>query len=113
MSETTAATPPSKGELDTLRHFLVAKDEEGAQLTASEHLTLRLTNYLPRLETERDEARRDVLHYGYHSGDCTEIHRPHMHKGVDCEKSHPCDCGWWDKKKALTAALAPTEGGGG
>ncbi len=36
---------------------------------------------------------------------CTRIDRPHMHRGVDCDEPHPCDCKYEERTEARRAAL--------
>lgn len=52
------------------------------------------TNMVDRLIADVERYRLAVLAYGDHSGQCHRTEHPHMHKGVDCDKPHPCDCGW-------------------
>lgn len=35
---------------------------------------------------------------GQHKHGCHGIDRPHMHRGVDCDERHECDCGFWDNR---------------
>lgn len=56
------------------------------------------------------EAQRKLLKYGSHAGGCHRIDpasgpplkgQPHMHRGVDCDDVHPCDCGWTETRVAI------------
>lgn len=54
----------------------------------------------PESAALREALRRSLEGWHQH---CGEIRRPHMHRGVDCDLPHECDCGG---DEALDAARA-------
>ncbi len=73
----------------------------------AEEFTLRLLADRARVQ-ERIVALEDwLLNIGWHKSGCGETQHPHMHRGVDCDESHPCDCGWWELKKTLLPQEVP------
>ncbi len=55
-------------------------------------------------ERLRGSLRRSLE--GWHQN-CGEIRRPHMHRGVDCDEEHPCDCGGWEARDEARALAWP------
>ncbi len=63
---------------------------------------------IAELEEENERLRGSLRRSleGWHE-ECGEIRRPHMHRGVDCDEEHPCDCGGHDARDDARALAWP------